>query len=311
METQEASKPPIVTVIIPTFNVAEYIGDALESLRTQTFRDFEVVIIDDCSTDNTVAIAESFSDAFPLSIIKSEKNVGAATARNIGLAASSGEWVTLLDADDTWMPEKLERQIELVRNHQDISIVFTNGYQFDESGDLRLFYRKPENMPSGDVFPIMLRRNCFYASSVMIRRTNLDAAGGFTDGLRFAADLDLWIRLFERGAIARGLWEPLTRYRERQTGNSKNSIGIYETTIHICKGAMERISDPALRRILKKCMTKAESDLHMDRAKMMLRQGGETADIRREIYLSWRMRPKRIKRLLWIAKLFLRKTAQP
>lgn len=300
-----SSKCLLVTVIMPVYNIGPYIGEALESLVEQTFRDFEVIVIDDGSRDETLAIVESFMDRLPMSLLRTSGRIGCAGARNMGLEVARGEWIAFLDGDDVWMPEKLELQVALVDKYPDTTLVYTNGYQFDESGDLRLFYRKHSTMHTGNVLRKLYRRNCFYTSSVMVRHSDVESAGLFRSELRFAADYDLWIKLFERGGVARGIWVPLTRYRERPSGNSKNLIGIDEVTIRICTEAFERSKNSAHRRILRQYIAKTQADLHRDRARMMLAEGNiERKALRREVYLSWRLYPKRLRRLAWVVAAF-------
>ena len=110
-------KPGLVSVIMPSFNTASYIGEAIQSVINQTYKELELLIVDDCSTDNTDGVVASFSDS-RIRYFKNLKNSGAAVSRNRALREAKGEWIAFLDSDDLWMPEKLERQIHFMRNNQ-------------------------------------------------------------------------------------------------------------------------------------------------------------------------------------------------
>ena len=161
---------PFVSVIVPVYNAEDCVVEALESVRNQTFRDFEAIIVDDASTDRSAELVEQFTSDHRFRLIWRETNGGAAAAQNTGVTAASGEWIALLGCDDLWMPEKLERQVGLIRENPDASLVFSNGVEFDESGDLGPFYRGRRKFPEGRVLDRLLDHNCFWASSVMVRR---------------------------------------------------------------------------------------------------------------------------------------------
>ncbi len=110
----------LVSIVMPSYNTAKYIGDSIKSIINQTYGNWELLIVDDCSTDNTEDIVASFNDE-RIRFIKKEKNSGAADSRNIALREARGKWIAFLDSDDTWEPEKLEKQLEFM---------VENGYKF-------------------------------------------------------------------------------------------------------------------------------------------------------------------------------------
>ena len=110
----------LVSIIMPSYNTAEYIGESIKSVLNQTYSNWELIIVDDCSNDNTDEIVASFNDE-RIKYIKNEKNSGAAISRNRALREAKGKWIAFLDSDDLWMPEKLEKQISFMEN---------NGYSF-------------------------------------------------------------------------------------------------------------------------------------------------------------------------------------
>lgn len=127
-------KNPTVSVIIPTHNRANLIGKAIDSVLDQTCQDFEIIVIDDGSTDNTAEIVKGFDD-FKIHYISHELNRGTSAARNTGIKASRGEYIALLDSDDEWLPEKLDRQVEVLQDEpSEVGVVYSDVLYIDENG---------------------------------------------------------------------------------------------------------------------------------------------------------------------------------
>ena len=205
---------PRVSVIVPAYNAAAFIAEALESVRRQTFEDWEVVVCDDGSTDETGAIAAAFGDR--VRVVRSPCNEGLASARNRAIAAASGELFALLDADDVWLPEYLQRQVgiweEAGRRAGRVGIVSCNAYLRDGDGQLPQTYADRFGYADDvtverllDISPIFI--------SALIPRAALDDVGVFATDLRSCEDLDLWIRLIEAGYQVASTREPLVVYR--------------------------------------------------------------------------------------------------
>lgn len=207
------STGPRVSVIVPAYNAAGHIGEALESVHAQTIGDWEVVVCDDGSSDDTAAIASSFGERVRL--VRNERNQGLATARNVAIAHARGSVLALLDADDVWLPRYLERQLGLLDQSpqpQTVGIVSCNAYLRDADGLLpgtyadRFGYAEDVTVERLlDISPIFI--------SALIPRTALDRVGPFATDLRSCEDLDLWIRLVEAGYRIVSTREPLATYR--------------------------------------------------------------------------------------------------
>ena len=213
---------PRVSVIIPTYNCKEYICEAVDSLLNQSFKDFELIIVNDGSTDGTEEVIEYYINRFPEKIeyIK-QKNKGAAAARNAGIRASSGEFIAFLDADDLWLPNKLTAQISVFDTHPSIGLVHTNVYGFGGPSGTYLgrYWMTSEQIErhSGHIFLDFFFRNIRITfSTVMIRRTCLTNVGLLDEYLnKFGGE--------DRDLLLRVLWEykayfinhPLAKYRDR------------------------------------------------------------------------------------------------
>ena len=188
------SKLPLVSVVIPAYNAAAHIGDALSSLRAQTCEDVEVIVVDDGSVDNT---SEIVSQRFPEVRCIRQANGGASSARNRGVQEARGEWVAFLDADDAWHPDKLRAQLALMQRYPSVRLCRTWCAETPLT-DLSALPDGPDGLPAHDVTSSLaptLMNPYFTTSSVMVRRDAFVAVGGFDTGLKIAEDIDLYLRV--------------------------------------------------------------------------------------------------------------------
>ena len=191
---------PRVSVIVPAYNAAPFLRDALESVLRQTYTDWEVVVVDDGSTDRTQAVIEETAPAFHgrLRCICQE-NRGTAAARNAAIAASSGELIALLDADDIWLEKRLEACVRVLDNRPEARLVHAQVICIDREG--KIFGNPPappEKYLSGRIAQhIYARRAHLLAPTVLFRRSCLRVAGNFDEDprMRSTEDRDLWFRI--------------------------------------------------------------------------------------------------------------------
>jgi len=198
---------PCVSVIIPVYNGAETIAATIESVLAQTFRDFEVIVVDDGSTDATASILERFGSS--VTIIK-QLNAGFCAARNAGIAKSKSDHVALLDADDLWVPSKLEKSMAVLERSPQVVLVYTDVINQDRAG--RDLGTSPIDATTAHAptFEEMLNRLWpIMPSTVVMRRGAYENCGRFAEG--FSEDLDFWIRIREQGEFFY-LPEKLTRF---------------------------------------------------------------------------------------------------
>ena len=189
---------PRVTVIIPTWNRAEWLEKSIGSVLGQTFRDFELVLVDDASTDSTAQILEKFSGKICKIIFA--KNRGVSTARNIAISKSRSEWIAFLDSDDYWHPEKLEKQINQIEIRSDCPIHFTDEIWI-RNGQ-RVNPKKKHKKKEGWIFQPSLENCIISPSSVILKREILEIHGMFDETLPICEDYDLWLRLTPRYKVA-------------------------------------------------------------------------------------------------------------
>jgi glycosyltransferase involved in cell wall biosynthesis len=234
-----------VSVVIPAFNAARHLAAALQSALAQTTGEPELIVVDDGSSDGTAQVAAAFG---PKVRLLRQENRGVAAARNRGLEAASGRWVALLDADDLWLPAKLERQLAALHGRSG-SVCYTAIAMVDEAG------RALEDLdwraePAVSLETLLLRNGIAGgASSLLAERDALRAAGGFDPALSLCADWDLWIRLALRHSFVH-VPEALTVYR-RHGGNMSRSAALLERdTLQLLRKAFASQELPAAARRL-------------------------------------------------------------
>jgi len=207
-------KNPTVSVIIPTYNRAHLIGRAIQSILNQTYQDFEVIVVDDGSIDSTEEVIKEFQEHDKrIKYIRHEKNRGGAAARNTGIKVARGEYIAFQDSDDEWLPEKLERQMDIFQDlSKEIAVVYTDVFKIERG---KIFYEKgPSIMPEEGAIckrHIDLRVKGIFLQSSVIRRKSLNIVGMLDENLRRYHDLDLFIRLAKKYSFYH-INEPLVRY---------------------------------------------------------------------------------------------------
>ncbi|MGC1781681.1 MAG: glycosyltransferase [Acidobacteriaceae bacterium] len=194
------STTPRVSVVIPSYNRQDHVVEAIESVLSQTFTDFEIIVVDDGSTDGTNTRIQPYLDR--LTYTKQE-NRGVAVARNAGIRLAKGEFICFLDSDDLWEPVKLQRQISFADAHPEYGLLATELQGFDTSG-------KPVGQKKSAMYDIrnglvveqLLRGNWIQTSTVMVRRECLDEAGWFDEDIgQFGEDWLMWMRAAARFPI--------------------------------------------------------------------------------------------------------------
>jgi glycosyltransferase involved in cell wall biosynthesis len=195
-----AKQGPSVSIVIPTYNRAGHIGQAIQSVLAQTFEDFEVLIVDDASTDNSEEIILGFNDGRIL-YLRRNNNGGAAAARNTGIQAARGEFIAFLDSDDEWAPDKLEKQLAKFNSaERSTALVYSDAVFSDVRTGTVLKNRIPKY--EGYVHELLLQNDFIGGcSSTMVRTDAVRCVGGFDVGLPSRQDWDLWIRMARQYSI--------------------------------------------------------------------------------------------------------------
>ena len=213
---------PVVSVIIPAYNAASFIGDALASIRDQSFRDVEVVVVDDGSTDDTLGAIRRFDRELDL-IILTQDNTGPAAARNRGIRRAGGRYCAFLDADDVMLPDRLRAQSAMLDSDPELGLVHTDLMTFDERGIIHRTRRAFSNPCGGMVLDQLLLNNFITTSTVMAPKSRLVHAGLFGEGRRVSEDFEFWLRMAARWKVG-FIDEPLVRYRRRPGSLSDDKV---------------------------------------------------------------------------------------
>ena len=292
-------KTPLVSVVIPAFNAASVIEETLDSVCAQTYQDFEVIIVDDGSTDDTAVIAREFCAADARFTLVQQPNGGPSVARNNAIERARGDWIAFLDADDVWLPEKLARQMELFREDPRANFLFTNYYFWDGSSGLFAYYRQNRPLPEGDAARKLVFACIYGCLTVMVRRETLQAVGPFDPDLPFVQDWDMWLRIAERGMWARGTREPLARYRRWPGSRSNQKMRSAEGDVRVLEKNLRATQHPELRPIYRHSLALARGKLELARARQLLDLQPEAVPA--AIWRAWRQHPRRLKWLMWFA----------
>lgn len=212
----------MVSIIVPVYNVEKFIEATVNSVLSQTYTDFELLLVDDCSTDKTLEIINRFSDN-RIRLIKMEDNLGAWAARNRGLKEAKGELIAFLDSDDLWVPEKLEKEICFMKA-EDAGFVFT-GYEFADSDGVGL--GKIVRVPHTLSYKEALRNTTIFTSTVLIDRRKISDSLIEMPNIK-SEDTATWWNILKAGNVAYGFDENLVKYRRSAGSLSSNKFAAIE-----------------------------------------------------------------------------------
>lgn len=276
---------PRVSVIIPTYNQAGYLAAAVQSVLGQTFGDFELIVVNDGSTDNTKEEAFRFSDPRVRYIY--QENRGLSAARNTGIQASTGEYIALLDSDDIWLPQKLELQIGLLASHPEVALVYSDADLFDDqSGAVTGRFLDGKRVFSGKVFRQLLSTQFIKPSTTVVRRSVFQTVGYFDESIREVQDRDMWLRIARQFDIE-GIGISLVKVRSHSSNVSKNSEKVWEgRAIVLNKAARTLALSPDELRVLNKSL----SIIYYQHGRYLVLQG-RPREARRKLLACARLSP--------------------
>jgi glycosyltransferase involved in cell wall biosynthesis len=267
---------PLVSIITPAYNASRFLGATLTSALRQTMTDFELLVVDDGSTDDTGAIAERFAARDDRIRVIRKENGGSATARNVAIEQSNGEFLALLDSDDLWMPGFLSSQLGLLLQNRQIDIVSANAINLGGALDGR-----PLKPAGGDWYVVDLKHVLEVDDSVCImsvfRRTVVDRVGLFDPAVWSNEDYDFWIRAASAGCTIAFNPRPSGYYRRRADSKSADEeamiegiLGVYEKARTLCAGRPEELA------AINRQVLRFKRQRLITRGKAALRQGDLT-----------------------------------
>ncbi len=246
---------PQVTVILPTWNRAKWLKKSVESVLSQTFQDFELIVVDDASTDSTEEVLESYSGK--IKTIFLPENLGVSAARNTAIVQSDSNWIAFLDSDDFWHAEKLEKQIKQTKLFLDYKIHFTDEIWIRNG--IRVNPKNKHMKKEGWIFKPSLALCLMAPSTVMLRRVLLERHGMFDEDLPVCEDYDLWLRLIAYNPVALLNEKLMTRHGGHSDQLSKKLWGIDRFRVQSLQKILSqenlRLEDrtAAIRMLRKKC----------------------------------------------------------
>jgi glycosyltransferase involved in cell wall biosynthesis len=245
---------PLVSAVIPAYQAAAYVRDAVESVLQQTYRPLECIVVDDGSTDATPQVADDFGDEVRL---VRQENRGVSAARNRGVREARGEFLAFLDADDCWLPARIEQQMEVFERRPKLEAVVCATQVVDAGLKPHGTIRQDPAIRVEDL--LLCRASVVSASSnLLVRRGALEAIGGWDEALSTSADWAMTFRLLQRGRLAT-IAEPLVQYR-RHRGNMSLSVAAFERDM---LAAFEGVLDgPNAERSLARLRRRAYANLH-------------------------------------------------
>jgi glycosyltransferase involved in cell wall biosynthesis len=229
---------PTISVVIPAYNSARYLPAAVESVLRQTVRDVEVVVVDDGSTDDTPAVMAGYGP--PVRYVR-QPNGGVSAARNRGIAEARGRYIAFLDADDTWLPGKLEHQMAVLRDHPGRRLCYSAFTVVD--ADLRPISERHSQRAGTALEDLLLSGNVIGSICTVVCERDLFAtAGGFDPALSQCADWDMWVRLARLTEFVY-LDEPLVTYRQHASNMSRGARLLEQDSLRVLE---KGFADPGL-----------------------------------------------------------------
>lgn len=223
---------PTVSVIVPAYNVASYVGATLESALSQTFRDFEVIVVDDGSTDETGTIVAAFAERDDRVRVVRQPNAGLSSARNAALRVARGSYIALLDGDDVWDRGFLDAQLAVFDARPDVAVVTGNARFLGGTHDGEPVRPVPDKRREPTLASILEDEEAVFIMS-MFRRAVYDAVGGFDESMRTNEDYDFWLRAAIAGFQFARNDSPLGLYRRRADSLSAGDVRMLRGILHV------------------------------------------------------------------------------
>jgi glycosyltransferase involved in cell wall biosynthesis len=274
VEAVSRGSVPSFSVVIAAYNAADTIAEALESVLSQTVQAREIVVCDDGSTDDLAAAIEPFRGR--IALVRQE-NAGEGAAKNTGVAQASGDYVVFLDADDTFLSERLDALGELAATRPDLDILTTDALLEVDGTVVRRCYEEGWTFEVEDQRGAILERNFIFGLAA-VRRSRFLESGGFDPAVRYGTDWDLWCRMLLDGSRAGLVDEPLARYRLRPTSLSADRIALLEGRCRVLERAASREGLTADERgRVEAALAKEQDNLLLTCASIALREGSPQA----------------------------------
>ena len=287
----EPKREPSVSVIVPAYQVAAYVGESMASIFAQTFTDYEVIVVNDGSSD-TDRLEQALEPYVDRIRYFRQENRGAAEARNHALRVATGEFVAFLDADDVWLPNYLEEQMAFLRHHPECDLVYADALLFGDPVYEGRTYMEFARSNGKVTFSALLHAECnVITSGVVARRRSVADVGFFDPELRRGQDYDLWLRLVRAGAHLAYQRKVLLRRRMHAESLSGDALGQTEREVAVIERFAERKDlTPDEQAIVQPVLATLRANVCTERAKRLL-AAGDFAAASQQLETGLRLRP--------------------
>lgn len=229
----------LVSVIIPNYNHARYLPDAIDSILEQSYSNYEIIVIDDGSTDNSREVAAAYGDKIRYVY---KDNAGLSAARNTGICLAQGEFIGLLDADDMYEPIFMEKMVGILQNRPDVDGVYC-GYQFVTDDGERLSQIENRVFPEEELYKVFWGANYWVPESVLMRRKCYVTAGPYDESLTALEDWDVWLRILKKHRVT-GTSDVLIRHRVLPNSMSSDANKMHRNRLTVLKNRFGTLSEP-------------------------------------------------------------------
>lgn len=234
----DSAAKPTVSVIMNCRNSARFLREAIDSVYSQTFSDWEIVFWDNLSTDDSPSIAKSYDQR--LRYLRGATPLRLGAARQRALEACRGEFVALLDCDDFWAPDKLSLQLPLIRAHQNVGLVYSDSYVLDQTSGVKMLFSTGRRPATNNVRQeLLVRRSFICCCTVLLRTSAVEAVGGFNTALAYCEEYELFLRVLRDYSTAY-VDSPLSTFRlHGSNATGTGSVGTTIEAIQVVKHAMK------------------------------------------------------------------------
>ncbi|MUG96099.1 glycosyltransferase [Scytonema sp. UIC 10036] len=266
---------PQVSVIVPAYNVSSYIEDALRSLQRQSFQEFEVLVVDDGSIDRTADVVKPYVEKDSRFRLLQKQNGGLSSARNYGIRYAYGEYIALLDGDDTYHPDKLANHVARLKRDPNVGVVYSASKAIRDDGRPTFMHLSGKPVHSNPLLALLCKNFVGHGSNAVFRRSIVDEVGEFDESLRSSEDVDFWLRI-----SATQKWKfyresrVLCYYRVRPSGLSFNVAQMQHYNEQVIRNAFLRSPE-----LVEPMLPTAYAYMHRYLARLSL-QGGHSEKAR-------------------------------
>jgi glycosyltransferase involved in cell wall biosynthesis len=272
-----SEKTPAVTVVIAAYNSAHYISQALDSVKSQTFGDYEVVVVNDGSDDREELERILNSHSLPVRYI-SQENKGVSAARNAAIRTAKGEFYAQLDADDQWTPDYLDVQVGILNNNPDVSLVYPNATIIGDGSTAGLEFMKVSPSEGEVNFESLVRQQCVVMTCVTARMNAIRDVGMFDESMRSCEDFDLWLRIVKNGGRIIYHRRPLALYRRHEGSLSSDRVWMTRNLLAVFEKCVAKFQlTPAEKALLDQQIRDQRAMLNLFEGKHQLKAGGTSA----------------------------------